>query len=150
MSFSRRDFLQLVGAGSVAGAAGGVGCAPDDRPLDRPLYCEGRIRGEDHGPGHALRDGRGPWPRPPVPVDAPLRDVIVVGAGISGLAAAWALHHAGVDDLLIHVAVRDADHLRELAMDALTTRPEVERMQTALIFEHARSPVLPQYLGAPE
>jgi len=45
-------------------------------------------------------------------------------------------HVAGADDFLIHVAVRDADHLRDLAMDAFTTRPEVAHMETRLIFEH--------------
>ncbi len=45
-------------------------------------------------------------------------------------------HVAGADDFLIHVAVRDADHLRDLAMDAFTTRPEVGHIETRLIFEH--------------
>jgi len=52
---------------------------------------------------------------------------------------------AGVDDFLVHVAVRDADHLRELAMDQFTARPEVERMETSLIFEHHRAAALPRY-----
>ncbi len=45
-------------------------------------------------------------------------------------------HVAGADDFLVHVAVRDADHLRDLALDAFTTRPEVDRIETRLIFEH--------------
>lgn len=45
-------------------------------------------------------------------------------------------HVAGADDFLIHVAVRDADHLRDLALDAFTTRPEVGHIETRLIFEH--------------
>jgi DNA-binding Lrp family transcriptional regulator len=52
---------------------------------------------------------------------------------------------AGKDDFLVHVAVRDTDHLRELAMDGFTARPEVQHMETALIFDHHRSPVLPRY-----
>ncbi len=63
-----------------------------------------------------------------------------------------ALHEAvavyqlgGVDDFLVHVAVRDAEHLRELVMDQFTARPEVERMVTALIFEHHRAAALPRY-----
>jgi DNA-binding Lrp family transcriptional regulator len=45
-------------------------------------------------------------------------------------------HVAGTDDFLVHVAVRDAHHLRDLALDAFTTRPEVDRIETRLIFEH--------------
>ena len=54
---------------------------------------------------------------------------------------------AGKDDFMVHVAVRDTDHLRELAMDQFTARPEVEHMETALIFDHHRAPVLPRYTG---
>jgi len=45
-------------------------------------------------------------------------------------------HLAGADDFLVHVAVRDTDHLRDLAMDAFTTRNEVAHIETRLIFEH--------------
>jgi DNA-binding Lrp family transcriptional regulator len=56
---------------------------------------------------------------------------------VLGLAEVRAVYHvAGADDFLVHVAVRDADHLRDLAMDAFTTRPEVARIETRLIFEH--------------
>ncbi len=51
----------------------------------------------------------------------------------------------GLDDFLIHVAVRDADHLRELAMDQFTSRPEVERMETSLVFEYHHTHELPRY-----
>ncbi len=54
---------------------------------------------------------------------------------------------AGKDDFLAHVAVRDTEHLRELAMDQFTSRPEVEHMETALIFDHHRAPALPRYTG---
>ena len=49
----------------------------------------------------------------------------------------------GADDLLVHVAVRDSDHLRDLTMDDLATRPEIGHMETNLIFEHERAPGLP-------
>jgi DNA-binding Lrp family transcriptional regulator len=52
-------------------------------------------------------------------------------------------HVAGQYDFLVHVAVRDADHLRDLALDAFTTRPEVVSIETHLIFEHAPRPELP-------
>ncbi len=49
-----------------------------------------------------------------------------------------AYHMAGEDDFLVHVRVRDADHLRDFAIDAFTTRPEVGHLETALVFEHLR------------
>lgn len=44
-------------------------------------------------------------------------------------------HMAGEDDFLIHVGVRDSEELRNLAMNSLTTRPEVANIETGLIFE---------------
>lgn len=54
-------------------------------------------------------------------------------------------HVTGEDDFLVHVAVRDADHLRDLAMDAFTTREEVSRIETSLIFLSRRRWILPDY-----
>jgi DNA-binding Lrp family transcriptional regulator len=52
-------------------------------------------------------------------------------------------HVAGHHDFLVHVAIRDANHLRDLALDAFTSRREVARMETHLIFEYVAKPVLP-------
>ena len=48
-------------------------------------------------------------------------------------------HVAGANDYLVHVAVRDAEHLREFALSAFATRPEVAHMETSLIFSHRRN-----------
>ncbi len=50
-------------------------------------------------------------------------------------------HVAGANDYLVHVAVRDAEHLREFALAAFATRPEVAHMETSLIFSHKRNVV---------
>lgn len=98
MPMRRRDFLQLVGLG---GAAWATGCDPE-APSSRPVDCEGSILGEPVRAGHAVRDGIWPLsPSGPVEADEPVRDVLVVGAGMSGLAAAWALTRAGVTDLAV-------------------------------------------------
>lgn len=55
-------------------------------------------------------------------------------------------HMAGANDFLVHVAVRDSDHLRDLALTAFTTRPEVAQIETSIIFEHVASHELPIYL----
>lgn len=57
-------------------------------------------------------------------------------------------HLAGADDFLVHVGVRDAEHLRDFALTAFTERPEVAHIETRLIFEFRRNPELPVYLGA--
>jgi len=52
---------------------------------------------------------------------------------------------AGATDFLVHVAVRDAEHLRDVAVDAITARPGVTHVETSLIFDHASKPALPVY-----
>ena len=57
-----------------------------------------------------------------------------------------ALYHvAGKTDFLIHVAVRDADHLRDMTWAGLTRREEVAHLETSLIFEVQRAPGLPDF-----
>ena len=49
-------------------------------------------------------------------------------------------HVSGQHDFLVQVAVRDSSHLRDLAVDQFTARPEVVQLETSLIFEHRRTP----------
>ena len=55
-------------------------------------------------------------------------------------------HLAGSDDFLIHVAVRDVQHIRTFGAEALTSNPLVSHVETAVIFEHVRSNFLPNYV----
>lgn len=52
-------------------------------------------------------------------------------------------HLTGEFDFLVHVAVRDADHLRDLALDAFTAREEVAQIQTALLYAVEQKAVWP-------
>jgi DNA-binding Lrp family transcriptional regulator len=52
-------------------------------------------------------------------------------------------HVTGHDDLVLQVAVRDTDHLRELIIDRIGARSEVADIHTLLIFDHLRSPGYP-------
>ena len=52
-------------------------------------------------------------------------------------------HTTGGADFLVHVAVRDTAHLRALALAAFTERPEVDRIETSLLFSHRRTAGLP-------
>ena len=56
-------------------------------------------------------------------------------------------HVAGADDFLVHVGVRDSDHLRDFAIGAFTEREEVAHIETHLIFEFRRSAEVPVYAG---
>lgn len=53
---------------------------------------------------------------------------------------------SGADDFMAHVAVRDAEHLRAVTMDAFAVRPEVGHIETAILFEVARR-AFPIYEG---
>lgn len=57
-------------------------------------------------------------------------------------------HVSGVNDLLLHVAVRDVAHLRDLIVDQLATRSEVANCETSVIFSLFRNPRLPVYGNA--
>ena len=50
---------------------------------------------------------------------------------------------AGPDDFLIHVAVRDTEHLRDLVLDHISAHPDVVHIETALIFKAVRTATLP-------
>lgn len=52
---------------------------------------------------------------------------------------------SGGNDFLVHVAVRDVEHLRTLVLDRFTARHEVAHIETALIFEYLEGSVLPNY-----
>lgn len=54
-------------------------------------------------------------------------------------------HVTGAHDFLVHVAARHPDHLRDLALDAFTNRPEVAHIETSLLFGVARNHALPPF-----
>jgi DNA-binding Lrp family transcriptional regulator len=72
------------------------------------------------------------------------RDVIAFRAHLLALPEVLAVFHVGGSyDFVVHVAVRDSNHLRDLAMDSFTVRPEVGQMETHFIFDYTRSATLP-------
>ena len=56
---------------------------------------------------------------------------------------------AGSEDFLVHVVVRDTEHLYDLELDAFAGRHEVDRIQSMLIFDAVRRPVLPDLRPPP-
>jgi DNA-binding Lrp family transcriptional regulator len=53
---------------------------------------------------------------------------------------------AGRQDFAVHVVARDSEHLQELVLMQFTARAEVDRMETALVFEHRRVGATPDLL----
>lgn len=63
----------------------------------------------------------------------PLVDPFV--AHVVALPETLSLHHvAGADDFIVHVACGSTQDLQRLVLDEFTSRPEVARLQTHLIF----------------
>lgn len=89
MSVSRRELLGLLATSPLGAAAPGCKRSPRDVP--------GSIRGASVGFGHRLRDATVERAS-----GAPRRvKVAIVGAGPSGLSAAWRLERAGLRDFVV-------------------------------------------------
>jgi DNA-binding Lrp family transcriptional regulator len=55
-----------------------------------------------------------------------------------------ALYHVtGRNDYLAHAVAQDMDHLRDFTLDAITSLPEVARVETSLLFKAERKAVWP-------
>jgi len=50
---------------------------------------------------------------------------------------------AGADDFMVHMVARDPQHLRDVTLDELATRPEVSHINTSLLFNRWRAPAWP-------
>lgn len=51
----------------------------------------------------------------------------------------------GRHDLVVHVVVRDTQHLKDLALDKFTNRPGVSRIETSIIFDARQRHELPVF-----
>src|SRR6266704_113086 len=88
---SRRDLLKgLTGLALTACRRGGGGRLEGRRAI------EGAIVGGSHRRGHRLREGFRPRPESVEDVG-----VAILGAGVSGLSAAWAFERAGFRDYVV-------------------------------------------------
>jgi DNA-binding Lrp family transcriptional regulator len=59
------------------------------------------------------------------------------------------MHVTGAIDLQVHVAVRNLPHLRDLIVDKIATRQEVDHCETGVLFDIHRKHRMPLY-GMPE
>jgi len=47
----------------------------------------------------------------------------------------------GVEDFILHLAARDADHVRDFVMEHLSAHPAVSSTRTSIVFNHHHNPV---------
>lgn len=47
----------------------------------------------------------------------------------------------GVEDFIIHLAARDADHVRDFVVEHLSAHPAVSSTRTSIVFSHYQNPV---------
>jgi DNA-binding Lrp family transcriptional regulator len=57
-------------------------------------------------------------------------------------------HVTGAQDYLLHVAVADTEALRSFLLESLLRRPEIERLETSVVYEHHKKGVV-ELLRAP-
>lgn len=55
-------------------------------------------------------------------------------------------HTTGNVDLLVHVLVKDSNHLRNFVLEKISSRTEVMRCETSIIYEEKQRRDLPSYL----
>lgn len=92
---SRRAFIIVAAAGATAVAIGAAALVGLTRKGGRPLA--GGFVDDGSAAGHALRDGSAA----PAVRERRRVPVVIVGAGIAGLSAAWWLRRAGMRDFTV-------------------------------------------------
>ncbi|MCV2883712.1 Lrp/AsnC family transcriptional regulator [Aestuariibacter sp. AA17] len=54
-------------------------------------------------------------------------------------------HMGGETDFFVHVSVSDSHHLRDFVFNAITTRGEVNHVETSLVYDYDTSETLPRF-----
>lgn len=101
MRLPRREALRLLLGGAAAAALSGCPRPGARRPGAAPAVQvppAGRIWGDDAELGHLLRSGA---LRQQAPAREVAVDLLVIGAGVAGLACAWRACRDGLDDVLL-------------------------------------------------
>lgn len=47
----------------------------------------------------------------------------------------------GVEDFMLHLAVRDSAHVRDFVVEHLSSHPAISATRTSIVFEHHEQPV---------
>lgn len=59
-------------------------------------------------------------------------------------------HLSGANDFMAHIAVKDAETLRDFVLDSFAERPEVAHIETAVIYQTVKNWTLPDTLPRSE
>lgn len=105
---NRRDFFRTLGAAACV-----AGCTSHAE-----AFPQGELLGMSGSLGHQLRDGKFPAPGSKRRVR-----IAIVGAGVSGLSAGWALARAGVDDFSVLELEPEAGGNARAGRNAFTAYP---------------------------
>ena len=105
MSVTRREFLGAIALAGMTRKSG--------------ISLAGGFVYDSHAVGHRLRDGT----RRAAPREAQRRSVLVIGAGIAGLSAAWRLHKRGFTDFVVLEMEADAGGNARSGRNAITAYP---------------------------
>jgi len=105
---NRRDFLKTIGAAACLS-----GCSQQ-----AATFPDGELLGVSSSLGHQLRDGKFPAPNSNRRVH-----IAIVGAGVAGLSAAWALARAGVEDFTVLELEKEPGGNSRAGHNAFTTYP---------------------------
>lgn len=150
IDFEILDILQNDGRTSNKELAASVGLAPSTcLGRVRRLFDEGVIHGV-HAEVSPDALGVGLEAMITVRLSTQTREAFAtMTSRLESLAEVVAFYDmSGADDFLIHVAVRDPQHLRDLVTEGITSAAEVKHVETALIFEHKRKPKRARYASS--
>lgn len=68
--------------------------------------------------------------------------IVELSEELSGLPEVLQLFFlGGGEDFIIHLAARDADHVRDFVIEHLSTHPAVSSTRTSIVFSHHQNPV---------
>lgn len=149
IDFEILDILQKDGRTSNKELAASIGLAPSTcLGRVRRLFDEGVIKGV-HAEVSPDALGVGLEAMITVRLSTQTREAFAtMTARLESLTEVVAFYDmSGADDFLIHVAVRDPQHLREVVTEGITCAAEVKHVETALIFEHKRNPKRRHYIS---
>jgi len=61
------------------------------------------------------------------------------------LEVANVFHVSGENDFLVHICVRDTQHLRKVVVETFSSFPEIGHLESSLVFDHLGSGILPDF-----
>ncbi len=100
LRYSRRELVEMAFGSAAAGLfASAIGCDRLSRMVSDPLPGKGELILQNHRVGHRIRDFTAPSQAAPAASEK--HQCVIIGAGVSGLSAAWHAERMGIEDILV-------------------------------------------------